>query len=130
MKKISYTFIVSGLIILILFIFLVTWTIQYFFQPITIPTGSATFGSQTVPAEVVKVVDQTQVDATTGSKPYQTLSVKVLQGEYKDIPFQVDYGKHEAYPSNFHFVPGDKVYIIINKMPNNQIDAYYVDYVR
>ncbi len=130
MKKNTIYFIVGGLVILILFTVLVTWGVEYFFQPITIPTGGATFGSQTVLAEVERVVDQGQVDATTGSHPYQTLNVKVLEGEYRDIPFQVDYGKHEAHPADFHFAPGDKIYVIINQMPNKQLDANYVDYVR
>jgi len=42
----------------------------------------------------------------------------------------VDYGKHEAHPADFHFVAGDKIYVIINQMPNKQLEADYVDYVR
>ena len=130
MKKISYTYIIGGLIVLILFVVLVAWGLQYFFQTIPVQTGGATLGSDTVLAEVVGVVDQGQVGSNTGSQPYQTLNVKVLEGQYKDIPFQVDYGKHEAHPADFHFVAGDKIYVIINQMPNKQLEADYVDYVR
>jgi uncharacterized membrane protein len=130
MKKIPYKFIVSGLIILILFTILVIWGIQYFFQTIPIQTVGATLGSDTVLAEVVRVADQGQVGSNTGSQPYQTLDVKILEGQYKDVPFQVDYGKHEAHPADFHFVVGDKIYVIINQMPNKQLDANFVDYVR
>jgi uncharacterized membrane protein len=130
MKKIPFPFIAGTVLILILFAGFAIWGIPYFSRPAETPAETSTFGSQTVLAEVVSVAGQGQVDANGTPQPYQTLSVKVLEGQYKDIPFQVDYGKHEAHPADFHFVPGDKIYIIVDRMPNNQLDAYYVDYVR
>ncbi|MBI3738851.1 MAG: YibE/F family protein [Chloroflexi bacterium] len=129
MKKVPFPFIVGAVIVFALFAGFVIWGIPYFFRPAQMNTGgSSTFGSQTVLAEVTKVVDQT--DSSGTSQPYQTLTVKVLEGLYKDIPFQIDYGKHEAFPAKFKFAPGDRVYIIINQMPDNRLEAYYVDYVR
>ena len=125
MKKIPTIFIVSGMTTLLLLAALLIWVVPYFSRTISFPTQSATFGSQTVLAEVEDVTEQGQA-----GQPYQTLNVRVLEGAYKDIPFQVEYGKHEANPVKFKFTPGDRIYVIINKMPNNQIEAYYVDYVR
>lgn len=129
MKNIPFPFIVGAVFTFALFTGFVIWGIPYFFRPAQMNTGgSSTFGSQTVLAEVTRVVDQT--DASGTPQPYQTLTVKVLDGPYKDIPFQIDYGKHEAFPAKFKFVPGDRVYIIINQMPDNRLEAYYVDYIR
>ena len=49
-----------------------------------------------------------------------------LQG----VPFQIDYGKRQLRNDNFRFVPGDEVYVEVDKTPNNVLQAYYVDYVR
>ncbi|HEX2698546.1 MAG TPA: YibE/F family protein [Anaerolineales bacterium] len=130
MKKIPLPFIVGAIIVLVLFIAFAIWGIPYFFQPTQIQGGTATFGSQTVLAEVTRVLDQSQTDANGNLLPYQTLTVTILESQYKDIPFQVDYGKHEARPADFHFEPGDKIYVIIDQMPDNTVQAYYVDYVR
>jgi uncharacterized membrane protein len=129
MKKLPTPFLVAGVIVLVLFVTFAVWGIPYFFQPVQVSLGIGAFGSQTTLAEVTKVVVE-QTDSTNTSQPYQVLFVKILEGEYKDIPFQVDYGKHEAYPVNFHFVPGDKVYVNLSKTPANVVNAYFVDYVR
>jgi len=49
------------------------------------------------------------------------MQVDVLEGEYKGVSFQVDYGKRALRTDNFRFAAGDQVYVIINKTPNNSI---------
>jgi uncharacterized membrane protein len=129
MRKLPTPFLVAGAIVLVLFIAFAVWGIPYFFQPGQFSLETGAFGSQTSLAEVTKVMNE-QTELNNTSQPYQILTVKVLEGEYKGVPFQVDYGKREAYPVSFHFVPGDKVYVSISQGPNNMVNVYYVDYVR
>ena len=55
---------------------------------------------------------------------------EVLEGDYKGVPFEIDYGKRQLRNDNFRFAPGDEVYVEVDKTPNNVLQAYYVDYVR
>jgi uncharacterized membrane protein len=130
MKKIPFPFMMSGVIVILLFLGVMIWGIPYFFRPVPFQAGNSTFGSQTVLARVTKIIDEGQVTLNDKPQLYQVMQVNVLEGEYKGISFQVDYGKRSLRSDNFRFVQGDQVYVIINKAPNNVLQAYYVDYKR
>ena len=133
MKKIPSSFLISGSIVLLLFVIFLVWGIPYFFQPVHIPgktSFSATLGSQTVLARVTQIVDEGQIILNGKSQLYQVMRVEILEGDYKGIPFDIDYGKRTLRSDNFRFVPGDQVYVLVDKTPNNVLTAYYQDYVR
>jgi len=130
MKKIPSPFILAGVIVILLFVVFIIWGVPYFFQPTQVQRGAFTFGSQTVLARVTKIVEEGQIRLIDKDQLYQIMQVDVLEGDYKGIPFQVDYGKTSLRSDNFRFAPGDQVYVIINKTPNNMLQAYYVDYKR
>ncbi len=130
MKKIPSPFILAGVIVILLFVVFIIWGVPYFFQPTQVQSGAFTFGSQTVLARVTKIVEEGQIRLIDKDQLYQIMQVDVLEGDYKGIPFQVDYGKTSLRSDNFRFAPGDQVYVIINKTPNNMLQAYYVDYKR
>jgi uncharacterized membrane protein len=64
------------------------------------------------------------------SQLFQVMRVQALEGEFKGVPFDVDYGKRNMRFDSARFAPGDEVYLLVNKMPDNTITAYYDDYVR
>ena len=130
MKKIPAPFLLSGVIVILLFAWFMVWGIPYFFRPVQAHTGTVTFGSQTILARVTKIVEEGQITLSDKPQLYQVMQVDVLEGDYKGISFQVDYGKRTLRSDNFRFVPGDQVYVIVNKTPNNVLQAYYVDYKR
>jgi len=129
-KKISQPFLISGVIIILLFAGFIVWGVPYFLQPIQIRTGADTLGSQTVLARVTKIVDEGQIILNNKSQLYQVMQADVLEGDYKGISFQLDYGKRTLRSDNFRFVPGDEIYVIVNKTPDNVVQAFYVDYKR
>ena len=90
----------------------------------------ATFGSQTALAKVTDIVDEGQINLNGRNQLYQVMQVEILEGDYKGIPLQIDYGKVQLRTDNFRFVPGDEVYVEVDKTPDNQLQAHYVDYVR
>lgn len=130
MKKIPYPFLISGVIIILLFTGFMIWGVPYFFQHTQIQTGGNAFGSQTVLAQVTRIIDEGQITLTNKAQLYQVMQVEALEGDYKGISFEVDYGKRTLRSDNFRFAPGDEVYVIISKTPNNVLQAYYVDYKR
>lgn len=133
MKKIPLSFLFAGAIVLLAVVIFLVWGIPYFFQPVQIArttSFTSTLGSQTVLARVTRIVDEGQIVLNGRSQLYQVLRVEVLEGDYKGIPFDIDYGKRTLRSDNFRFVPGDQVYVLVDKTPNNVLTAYYQDYVR
>ncbi len=131
MKKVPVSFIIAAAVIILLFSFLLIVGIPYFFQP---PQFSgdmgATFGSQTVLAQITQIVDEGQINLNGRNQLYQVMEVEILEGDYKGIPLEIDYGKNQLRNDSFRFVPGDEVYVEVDKTPDNQLQAHYVDYVR
>jgi len=108
------------------------WGIPYFFELPQIQTQgtNTTLGSQTVRARVTQIVDEGQINLNGKNQLYQVMNVEVLEGEYQGTPFQIDYGKQQIRSDNFRFAVGDEVYAEVDKTPDNQLRAYYIDYVR
>ena len=131
MKKVPVSFIIAGAVIILLFAVLLMVGIPYFFEPpqFSGSTG-ATLGSQTVLAKITQIVDEGQINLNGRNQLYQVMQVEVLEGDYKGIPFQIDYGKRQVRNDNFRFAAGDEVYVEVDKTPDNVLQAYYVDYVR
>ena len=123
MNKIPPSFILAGAIVFFLFVLAVVWGVPYFFQPPQIQNGNAnaTLGSQTVLARVTDIVDEGQINLNGRNQLYQVMSVDVLEGDYTGMSFQIDYGKRQLRNDNFRFVPGDEVYVMVDKTPNNQL---------
>ena len=128
MKKVPVSFLVAAAVLILLFAILLIVGIPYFFQP---PQFSgqmgATLGSQTVLAKITRIVDEGQINLNGRNQLYQVMQVEVLQGDYQGIPFQIDYGKRQLRNDNLRFVPGDEVYVEVDKTPNAVLQAYYVD---
>ncbi len=131
MKKIPVSFIIAAAATILLFSILLIVAIPYFFQPPQISGDmGATFGSQTVLAQVTDIVDEGQINLNGRNQLYQVMEVEILEGDYKGTPLQIDYGKVQLRTDSFRFVPGDEVYVEVDKTPDNQLQAHYVDYVR
>ena len=92
--------------------------------------GFATFGADTVRAEVVQIIEEGQVDLGGVQQTYQIARVKILEGEYAGIPMEIDYGKRQIRSDDYLMKVGDKVMVSISKTPDNVVNAYFVDYVR
>jgi uncharacterized membrane protein len=92
--------------------------------------GFATFGADTVRAEVVQIIEEGEVDLGGNLQTYQIARVNILEGEYAGIPMEIDYGKRQIRSDDYLMKAGDKVMVSISKTPDNVVNAYFVDYVR
>jgi uncharacterized membrane protein len=61
---------------------------------------------------------------------YQVARVQILDGEYAGIPMEIDYGRREIRSDEYKMAVGDKVVVSISVSPDNQVNAYFVDFVR
>ncbi len=130
MSKTYYPYFVLAAIILVAFAAFAVWGLPYFMQPLNSARQISTLGSQTARARVTKILDEGQIVLNGKAQLYQVMRVQVLDGEFKGIPFDIDYGKRSLRYEDFRFVPGDEVYVLLSQGPNNVITAYYDDYVR
>jgi uncharacterized membrane protein len=129
-KKNSRTFISLSIVLLALAFVVAIWVIPYFFQTPQIEGISATYGTDTLRARVTDIIEEGQVDLGGFDQNYQVMRVELLEGEYKGILMEVDYGRRQVRPDFTPFVPGDEIFITLGKRPDGVLVAFYVDYVR
>lgn len=92
--------------------------------------GFATFGADTVRAEVQQIIEEGQIDVGGNFQTYQLARVMILEGPYEGIPMEIDYGRRQIRPDDYLLAPGDTILVSISKTPDNVINAYFADYVR
>lgn len=102
-----------------------------YFTEVKLPEVQMTsYGSGTVRAEVVQIIEEGTIDMDGRPQPYQIARVKVLEGEYKDIIMEIDFGKRQIRSDDYRLAPGDHVLIELGKTPDNLITSYFADFVR
>ncbi len=105
-----------------------TWP---YFSGVQLPDlGISTFGSDTVRAEVIEIVEQGTIEMGNRLQGYQIARVEPLEGEYKGVLLEIDYGKRQVRADDYQLAPGDRIMISISKTPDNVVNAYFVDYIR
>ncbi len=92
--------------------------------------GFSTFGSDTVRAEVIQIIEEGQVDLGGHTQKYQIARVNILEGEYEGIPMEIDYGRRQLRSDDYDLIVGGRVMVSISKTPDNVVNAYFVDFVR
>ena len=129
-KKIPLPFILSAFTILALFIAFILWGLPYFFTPIQFEGLTSTLGSQTLRARVKETIEEGEIDLGGTLQPYQIFRVELLEGEYKGILMEVDYGKRQVRADGLRFSPGDEIFVTLDKRPDGVLLAFYVDFIR
>ena len=113
------------------FVLLAAVILYFQFSSVQLPgDGFTTFGSDTVRAEVLQIIEEGQVDLGGHTQKYQIARVNILEGEYAGIPMEIDYGKRQLRSDDYDLTVGSRVMVSISKTPDNVINAYFVDFVR
>jgi uncharacterized membrane protein len=118
----------SWLFPFLLFIGVLTYTLL---TQVQLPgDGFATFGADTVRAEVTQIIEEGEIDLGGNFQTYQIARVMILEGPYEGIPMEIDYGRRQIRPDDYLLAPGDKILVSISRTPDNVVNAYFADYVR
>ncbi|KAA0274418.1 MAG: YibE/F family protein [Chloroflexi bacterium] len=113
------------------FLLLIGVTTYTLFARVQLPgDGFATFGADTVRAEVTQIIEEGEVDLGGFTQKYQVARITILEGTYEDIPMEIDYGRRQVRSDDYLLKPGDRIIVTISKTPDNVVNAYFVDYVR
>ncbi|MGB8213305.1 MAG: YibE/F family protein [Anaerolineales bacterium] len=129
-KNLIVFFLLAGIITLAIIAFMI-WGLPYFLDTsLPAPTNTG-FGSETVPAQVLQILDEGTVNLGGTTQEYEDLSVKILSGQYKDTIATVSFGKDQIQPAGLHFGPGDEIMVVVSSSPgSNNIVVDYTDAVR
>jgi uncharacterized membrane protein len=130
MNKNILPFVILAILTLLAFIAFIIWGAPYFLDS-SLPAATNTgFGSETVSAQVLQVVDSGTVTLGSTTQAYQDLSVQILEGQYKGIDVMVTYGKDQIQPKGISYRPGDQILITLVVMQDGELTANYTDAVR
>ncbi|MFO3797216.1 MAG: hypothetical protein ACK8QZ_08035, partial [Anaerolineales bacterium] len=94
------------------------------------PKDASLFGSQVYQARVEEVLEEGQVTLGDVTQPYQVVRVRLLEGPYRDVPMEIDYGRRQVRSDAILLRPGDRLLVSISKTADNVLHAYFVEHVR
>lgn len=129
-RKNSRAFLSLSIALLVLAFALAIWVLPYFLRPPAIEGISTTYGAGTLRARITDIIEEGQVDLGGFEQTYQIVRVELLEGEYKGILMEVEYGRRQVRPDFTPFSPGEEIFITLGKRPDGVLTAFYVDYVR
>lgn len=113
------------------FLLLISVTVYTFITRVQLPgDGFATFGADTVKAEVTQIIEEGEIDLGGSLQTYQIARINILEGAYEGIVMEIDYGRRQVRSDDYLLKPGDQIIVTISKTPDNVVNAYFVDYVR
>jgi len=102
-----------------------------YFSQVELPVAQmSAFGSETVRAQVDEIIEEGQIDLGGTVQRYQLARVEILEGDYKGILMEIDYGKRQVLSGNVYLTPGDNILVTLGKRPDGVLTAYYTEHVR
>jgi uncharacterized membrane protein len=124
-NRFSFWLITFLLVIIALFLL---WP---YFAGADLPDVSMTgFGSETVRARVMGIIEDGEINLGDVVQRYQIARVELLEGEYQGIVMEMDYGKRQVLSSAVYLQTGDTVLVTVGSRPDGVLTVYFVDFVR
>jgi uncharacterized membrane protein len=120
----------SRLIILALVLITVVLLWPYFTQVDLPEANMSSFGAGTVRARVTQIIEEGDIDLGGTVQRYQIARVELLEGEYRGIAMEMDYGKRQILSNAVYLQTGDTVLVTVGARPDGVLTVYFVDFVR
>lgn len=94
------------------------------------PQFNIGFGSDTVQARVLDILEEGTINLGDIQQHYQVLLVKILDGPLSGQLVEIDYGKRQIRPPGLQLSPGDIILVTASQLPDGTINAFFTDFVR
>ncbi len=120
----------SRLIILVLVLIVAIFLWPYFTRVDLPDANMSSFGAGTVRARVTQIIEEGDIDLGGTVQRYQIARVELLEGEYKGISMEMDYGKRQILSNAVYLRTGDTILVTIGARPDGALTVYFVDFVR
>lgn len=102
-----------------------------FFKPMDLPKATmSAFGSDTVRAQVEEIIEDGEIDLGGVTQRYQVARIEILEGEYRGLVKELDYGKRQILSNAEYLKENDKIIVTLGTRPDGGLVAYFVDFVR
>ena len=88
------------------------------------------FGSETVRARVTEIIEEGEIDLGGTVQRYQVARVELLEGEYRGIEMEMDYGRRGVLSNTIYLQPGATILVTIGARPDGILTVYFVDFER
>jgi len=110
---------------------LIAYMILPALNKIDLPTVSmSAMGSETAKARVTEIIEDGEVNLSGTMQRYQVVRVELLEGDYKGIVMEMEYGKRQVVSNNVYLEPGDDILVTIGSRPDGLLTVYFADFVR
>jgi uncharacterized membrane protein len=117
--------------VLLIVVGILAFFLGQLFRPVDLPDVNLTaFGSETVRARVTEIIEEGEVDFGGTIQRYQVARVELLEGEYRGIVMEMDYGRRGMLSSTVYLQPGDTVLVTIGARPDGILTVYFADFER
>ena len=100
-------------------------------KPAQLPdVNMPSFGSETLRARVTEIIEEGEIDLGGTVQRYQVARVELLEGEYRGLEMEMDYGRRGILPNTIYLEPGDTVLVTIGARPDGILTVYFADFER
>jgi uncharacterized membrane protein len=109
------------------------WLIVIYWQEQVSLAPTATLGNTTsfsTRAEVSEILEAGEVNLGGSLQEYQVLAVEAKEGPWAGDIFEIDFGKRQLRAAGPLLKVGDEIIVTISETPDQQVFAYFVDFVR
>jgi uncharacterized membrane protein len=92
---------------------------------------SVGYPAETAKARVLAVVEEGILNNFGSPRPYQILSVEVLEGPYRGMVTDIDLGIRQFHTESMNVKPGETLLVMINlRMDTGDVSAHFIDFER
>lgn len=120
-----------SIIVMILLVGLVAWMVIPSFSGVELPVvNMSAMGSENVKARVEEIIEEGDVTLGDTVQRYQVARVELLDGDYKGIVMEMDYGRRQILSNNIYLRPGDRILVTMGSRPDGVLTVYFADFVR
>jgi uncharacterized membrane protein len=118
-------------LLLLLAVGIIGFFLGQLLRPVDLPdVNMSAFGSETVRARVTEIIEEGEIDLGGTVQRYQVARVELLDGEYRGIVMEMDYGKRGVLSNTVYLRTGDTILVTIGTRPDGILTVYFVDFER
>lgn len=119
------------MIVMAVLIGVVVWMTVPSLSGVELPVvNMSAMGSENIKARVKEIIEEGEVTLGETVQRYQVARVELLEGQYKGIVMEMDYGRRQILSNNVYLRNGDEILVTIGSRPDGVLTVYFADFVR
>ncbi|MGE5376903.1 MAG: YibE/F family protein [Bacteroidota bacterium] len=120
-----------SIIVIALLMGIVAWMTVPSLSGVELPVvNMSAMGSENVKARVKEIIEEGEVTLGETLQRYQVARVELLEGDYRGIVMEMDYGRRQVLSNNVYLRPGDQILVTVGSRLDGVLTVYFADFVR